>query len=59
MTVPSLIYKNPGMYPKEFNDLFLKSLTERLTKENKEVVLLGDFNLFKSNSNANAPMFLI
>ena len=47
--------------PREFNDLFLKSLTERLTKENKkEVILLGDFNndLIKSNSNANASEFL-
>ena len=44
-----------------FNDLFLKSLTKRLTKENKkEVILLGDFNidLIKSNSNANASEFL-
>ena len=49
------------MHPKEFNDLFLKSLTERLTKENnKEVILIGDFNidLIKSNSNANASEFL-
>ena len=49
------------MHPKEFNDLFLKSLTGKLTKENnKEVILLGDFNigLIKSNSNANASKFL-
>ena len=56
------IYRHPCMHPKEFNDLFLKSLTKRLTKENKkEVILLGDFNndLIKSNSNANALEFLI
>ena len=49
------------MHSKEFNDLFLKSLTERLTKENnKEVILLGDFNidLINSNSNDNASEFL-
>ena len=49
------------MHPKEFNDLLLKSLTERLTKENnKEVILLGDFNidLIKSNSNANTSELL-
>ena len=54
------IYRHPRMYPKEFNDLFLKSLRERLTKENnKEVILLGDFNidLIKSNLNANASEF--
>ena len=40
------IYKYPCMYPKEFNDLFLKYVTERLTKENNiEVILLGDFNI--------------
>ena len=37
------IYRHPCMHPKEFNDLFLKSLTKRLIKENKkEVLLLGD-----------------
>ena len=49
------------MHLKEFNDLFLKSLTERLAKENNnEVILLGDFDidLIKSNSNANASEFL-
>ena len=49
------------MHPKEFNDLFLKSQTKKLTKENKkEVILMGDFNsyLIKSNSNANASEFL-
>ena len=54
------IYRHPCMYPIEFNDLFLKSLTERLTNENdKEVILLGVFNndLIKSNSNANASEF--
>ena len=46
---------------KEFTDLFLKSLTETLTKKNiKEVILLRDFNidLIKSNSSANASKFL-
>ena len=49
------------MHPKEFNKLFLKSLTKRLTEVNKEeVMLLGDFNidLIKSNSNTNASELL-
>ena len=48
-------------YTKESNALFLKSLTERPTKQNnKEVIPLGDFNidLIKLNSNANASEFL-
>ena len=49
------------MHTKESNALFLKSLTERPTKQNnKEVTLLGDFNigLIKLNSNANASEIL-
>ena len=45
----------------QFKGLFLKSLTERLTKKiNKEVLLLGDFNIdpIKSNSIVNASEFL-
>ena len=55
------IYSYPWMHPKELNDVSLKSLTERLTKENnKEVMILGDFyiDLINSNSNANAREFL-
>ena len=55
------IYRYPCMHPKEFNNLFLKSLTNKLNKENnKEIILLGDFNidLIKTNSNNNAPEFL-
>ena len=55
------IYRHPHMHPKQFNDLFLESPTEKLTKENsKEVILLSDFkfDLIKSNLNANASEFL-
>ena len=33
------------MHLKEFNDLFLKSFTERLAREKKEVILLGNFKI--------------
>ena len=49
------------MHPKEFNNLFLKSITNKLSKEsNKEIILLGDFNidLIKTNTNNNASEFL-
>ena len=55
------IYRHSCMRPKEFNDLYFKSITEKITKENdKEVILLDDFNidLIKSNSSANASEFL-
>ena len=49
------------MYPKEFDNLLLKPLTEQLTKEdNRDEILLGDFNidLMQTNSKANASEFL-
>ena len=49
------------MHPQEFNSLFLKSFTNKLSKEiNKEIILLGDFNidLIKTNTNNNASEFL-
>ena len=55
------LYLQASVYVSErINDLFLKSLTKRLTKENKkEVIQLGDFNidLIISNSNTNASEF--
>ena len=51
------IYRHPCMHSKQFNNLFLKSLTNKLSKESdKEIILLGDFNidLIKTNSNNNA-----
>ena len=49
------------MNPQEFNSLSLKSLTNKLSKEsNKEIMLLGDFNIdfIKTNTNNNASEFL-
>ena len=44
----------------EFNDKYLKPLSEKLIGENKEVILLGDFNidLLKCDSNKNVSDFL-
>ena len=33
------------MQHNEFNDEYLKPLSEKLISENKKVVLLGDFNI--------------
>ena len=48
------------MQHNEFNDEYLKPLSEKLISENKEVILLGDFNidLLKSDSNKNVSDFL-
>ena len=48
------------MHRSEFNDEYLKPLSEKLISENKEVVLIGDFNidLLKGDSNKNVSDFL-
>ena len=48
------------MHRSDFNDEYLKPLSEKLISENKEVVLIGDFNidLLKGDSNKNVSDFL-
>ena len=48
------------MQQSEFIDEYLKPLTEKLISENREVILLGDFNidLLKWDSNKNVSDFL-
>ena len=48
------------MQHSEFNEEYLKHLSEKLIDENKKVVLLGDFNidLLKCDSNKNFSDFL-
>ena len=43
--VVGCIYRHPCMQHSEFNDKYLKPLSEKLISENKEVILLGDFNI--------------
>ena len=58
--VVGCIYRHPCMQHSEFNDEYLKPLSEKLISENKEVILLGDFNidLLKCDSNKNVSDFL-
>ena len=48
------------MQQSEFNDEYLKPLSEKSISENKEVILLGDFNidLLKYDLNKNVSDFL-
>ena len=39
------IYRCPNMDLDEFNDNYLNTLTDKISKENKSVFLLGDFNV--------------
>ena len=58
--VVGCIYRHPCMQHSKFNDKYLKSLSEKLISENKEAILLGDFNidLLKCDSNKNNSDFL-
>ena len=57
--VVGCIYRHRCMQHGGFNDEYLKLLSEKLISENKEVMLLGDFNidLLKCDSNKNVSDF--
>ena len=59
--VVGCIYRHPCMQNSEFNDEYLKPLSEKLITKKKEVILLGNFNidLLKCDSNKNASDFII
>lgn len=54
------IYRHPSMSLSEFNSDFLSPLLDKVTLENKTIVLLGDFNvnLLNMNTNNNISNFL-
>ena len=54
------IYRHPCMQQNEFNEKYLKPFSEKLVSENKEVILLGDFNidLLKCDPDENVSDFL-
>ena len=53
-------YRHPCIQHSEFNDKYLKPLSEKLISENKEIILHGDFNIFllKRDSDKNFSDFL-
>ena len=54
------IYKHPCMPIEEFNEEYILPLLEKASKENKPLILLGDFNinLLKSDSDNSVSNFL-
>ena len=48
------------MEPKDFNDTFLQNLIEKLSFENKNIILMGDFNIdiLKYDTNKDSEEFL-
>ena len=49
------IYKHPIMNINEFNDDYLIELLHKLSKENKTIFLLGDFNINLLNYDIRLP----
>ena len=49
------IYKHPILTTQEFNFEFLQSLIDKLATENKNILLLGDFNVDLLHYESNNP----
>ena len=49
------LYKHPNMDVSDFNENYLNTLLDKLSKENKQVFLLGDFNINLLNYNDHQP----
>lgn len=57
--VVGCIYKHPTLPISEFNKTFLAPLLDKINKEGKEIILLGDFNINLLNShNAEVTEFV-
>ena len=49
------IYKHPNMNINGFNDDYLNEPLDKLSKENKTIFLLGDFNINLLNNDIHPP----
>ena len=54
------IYRNPSMNPNEFIDVFILDLLQEISKEDKTIKVMDDFNvdLLKYDTNADNIAFL-
>ena len=54
------IYRHPSLNPTEFVDIHIQELLRKMFKEDKTIVLLGDFNidLLKYDTNKDSTAFL-
>ena len=59
-TIIGCIYRHPCMDAREFNDTFLQNTLEKLSYENKDIILMGDFNIdiLKYDTNNDSAAFL-
>ena len=54
-TLIGCIYKHPCMSVDEFNDIYLTPLLRKITFENKNIFLTGDFNINLLNTETDEP----
>ena len=54
------IYWHPSMNPTEFIDAYILDLLLKMSKEDKTIMLMGDFNIYILNyeTNADCTVFL-
>ena len=54
------IYQHPSMNSTEFRDIYISKLLRKISKENKTIVLMGDFNIYllKYDTNTDSATFL-
>ena len=48
--IVGVIYRHPSMIASEFTDVYLKTITDKISNENKKVFIAGDFNFDLLNS---------
>ena len=52
-----MIYRHPSLIGSEFIDNQLKSITDKISNENKKVVIVGDFNFDLLNTASHDDTF--
>ena len=59
-TVIGCIYRPPCIDARKFNDTFLQNTLEKLSYKNKDIILMGDFNIdiLKYDTNNDSAAFL-
>ena len=59
-TIVGCVYRHPCMNPTEFIDIYLSELLQKFSKEDKTIMLMGDFNidLLKYDHNTDSASFL-
>ena len=58
-TIVGCVYKHPTLSISEFNNTYIKDLLVKANSENKEIMLMGDFNINFLNYESNESVYKI